>query len=375
MEFHPRIALLHFSWPRFYNQVQAWSMPLIAALPLVFPGKPLAKFFCVAALVLEWYVLIATGARGTMVGVTGALLAAAVFLPATRKTLMQYQLVGLLGGILIYVLVVIGHQHLVGNESAVASAGTPSTPSAAEQVESANKSLDQDEAIQAMGDSSGSFVEPLTGSRVWTTSGRIDMWRGILNDARTHPVLGIGPMNYACTGPINRAGHPHNFPLQFMAEWGIPAVLLLMFTMAMLVFKLASNLRTHHESIAQDSPLAGYYATGVVAALILACLDGALVMPASQVNGLLVCGCLLGLVTHKPIRRPAKQGSIAPAPLVLVLALVVSFAFLAFARQEIAVAIVRWEETPVMDRGIPRLWQNGKVCRLYQEEGNRDSER
>ncbi|HLF29485.1 MAG TPA: O-antigen ligase family protein [Xanthomonadales bacterium] len=369
MEFHPRIALLHFSWPRFYNQVQAWSMPVIAALPLVFPGRPLAKFFCVAALVLEWYVLIATGARGTMVAITGALLAAAAFLPAIRKTLIGYQLAGLFGAIFIYALVVFGHQQLVSNEPAGVPASPHSALSKAEPGQSQQKSVDhsadQAAAIRALGERSESFTEPLTGERIRTSSGRIAMWRGILRDAQAHPLLGIGPMNYACKGPIYRAAHPHNFPLQFMAEWGMPAVLLLMFTAVVLLFKLAVTLRTPDASFVQSAPLAAYFATGVLAALILACLDGVLSMPASQVTGVLVCGCLLGLLPG----WTANKGSSAKALLVLTLALAVSFAFLAFARQEISVAELRWEQTPVMDRAIPRLWQNGKVCALYQQSG------
>lgn len=369
MEFHPRIALLHFSWPRFYNQMQAWSIPLIAALPLVFPGKPLAKFFCVITLVLEWYVVIATGARGTMVGVAGALLAAAAFLPAIRKPLIQYQLAGLIGAFLIYALVVIGHQQLVSNDPAGGPVSSHSASSEAEPGQSADQvaehTADWAAAIQALGDSSGSFTEPLTGKRVRTSSGRIAMWRGTFQDARTHPLLGIGPMNYACQGPIYRAGHPHNFPLQFMAEWGIPALLLLLFTAGALLFKLAETLRTPDTSFVQPAALAGYFATGVVAAMILAGLDGVMTMPASQVTGVLVCGCLLGLLPG----WSANKGSSAKALLVLTLALAVSFAFLAFARQEISVAELRWEQTPVMDRGIPRLWQNGKVCRLYREAG------
>ncbi len=381
MEFHPRIALLHFSWPRFYNQVQTWSMPVIAALPLVFPGRPLAKFFCVAVLMLEWYVVIATGARGTMVGLAGALLAAAAFLPAIRKTLIQYQLAGLFGAVLIYALVVFSHQQLLDNQPAAILAGSHPASSAAEPGESADQAEDRSAAIQAMGDSSGSFNEPLTGQRVWTSSGRIAMWRGTFQDARTHPLLGIGPMNYACTGPLYRAGHPHNFPLQFMDEWGIPAVILLLITAAALFFRLASVLRKPGAAFVRNAPLAGYFATAMLAAMILACLDGVMTMPASQVTGVLVCGCLLGLLPGRVAKSQSgnteggNSQSTIKAAAVLTLAIIAAIAFLAFARHEITVAEVRWTQTPVMDRGIPRLWQNGKVCRLYQEQGNPDSQR
>jgi len=376
LEFHPLIALLHFSWPRFYNQVQTWSIPIIAALPLVFPGRPLAKFLCVAALALEWYVVIATGARGAMVSVVAGLIMAGFYLPDIRKGLIKYQIFGLMIAVVIYGLVVLGHQQLAIKHSDDPLAKAVAAPQGEAEPGTANDAV----SGPTMGESSGSFVEPLTGQRVVTSSGRIDMWIGTLQDARTHPLLGIGPMNYACTGPIYRAGHPHNFPLQFMDEWGIPAVILLLITVAALFFRLASVLRKPGAAFVRNAPLAGYFATGMLAAMILACLDGVLVMPASQVTGVLVCGCLLGLLPARPgfsqsgisQSSHSQRGNSQPtvtAAAVLTLAIIASIAFLAFARHELSVAEVRWTQTPVMDQGIPRLWQNGKVCALYQQAG------
>jgi hypothetical protein len=381
VEFHPRVALLHFSWPRFYNQVQSWSIPVIAALPLVFPGKPLAKFFCVAALALEWYVVVATGGRGSMIGVGGALLIAAIFLPAIRKTLIQYQISGLLGAMLIYGLVVFGHQQLAGGGFNTHSEPALSAPPAAapghtdDQAQAIIRGAEDGAAIVQDAPvprrpgmaGSGRFLEPLTGPRVWTSSGRIAMWRGTLQDARTYPLLGIGPMNYACTGPLYRAAHPHSFPLQFLAEWGIPALLLLLPVAGFLLLALFRTLRIPQ---AGSPPLAGFLATALLAAAIHACLSGVLVMPASQVAGVLVGGWLLGTL---PPAQASPRHSQLPASMALhvalLLGLALSIALLAFARQEIAVSELRLEQTAVMDRGIPRLWQNGKVCRLYREAG------
>jgi hypothetical protein len=361
VEFHPRVALLHFSWPRFYNQVQSWSIPVIAALPLVFPGKPLAKFFCVAALALEWYVVVATGGRGSMIGVGGALLIAAIFLPAIRKTLLQYQISGLLSAMLIYGLVVFGHQQLAGGGFGNHSESALSAP----RADAPGQTADQAQASQGTEDSSR-FLEPLTGRRVWTSSGRVAMWRGTLQDARTHPLLGIGPMNYACTGPIYRAAHPHSFALQFLAEWGIPAFLLLLPVAGFVFLGLFRTVRKPQPCSAPVMPLAGFLATALLAAAIHACLSGVLVMPASQVAGVLVGGWLFGTL---PPAQASLRHSQLRASMVLLASLALSLALLVFARQEIAVSALRLEQTAVMDRGIPRLWQNGKVCRLYREAG------
>ncbi len=91
-------------------------------------------------------------------------------------------------------------------------------------------------------------------------------------------------------------------------------------------------------------------------------------MPASQVTGVLIGGWLLGLLP-----TPAGVSTrVRPSSLVLITGLALSIALLAFAGQEMRVAAIRWEQTPVMDLGIPRLWQNGKVCRLYRDVGFKD---
>ena len=362
MEFHPRIALLHFSWPRFYNQVQTWSIPAITALPLVFPGKPLARLLCAIALAFEWYVVIVTGGRGTMAAVSLAIFAAIVFLPGIRKTLIIYQLAGLMGGLAIYMLVLIGHQNLQ-----LAEFGASVAPDRTLQAERpAHNPAANSAAIQKSADSSGNFLEPVTGARIWTSSGRLGLWRDSLGDVRSHPLLGIGPMNYACSGPIYRAAHPHNFLLQLAGEWGIPALLLLLLLVSFMAVKLVRRLRPPEKNRKDVPPPADFLAIALLAASIHACLSGVLVMPASQVAGILVCGWLLGILPIPAAVRPANLSG----TLVLAAGLSLCIALLVFARHELAVAEVRFGQTPQMDRGIPRLWQNGKVCRLYRNAGS-----
>ena len=359
VEFHSRVALLHFSWPRFYNQVQSWSIPAIAALPLVFPGKPLARLLCTVALALEWYVVIATGGRGTMLSVGLALLLVLVFLLGMRKTMIACQLSGIIAGALIYGIVVLGHQQLPGhpvNRSAAASQSVLTERSLSEPREDEN-------AKRPAADDSGKFMDPLVGQRVWSSSGRIAMWRDALSEIPGSPLLGIGPMAYACTSPINQAAHPHNFPLQFALEWGIPAFLLLAVLAGSWIWKLQKSLCSPGQQEEPDRALAGFFACGVLAALCHACLSGVLVMPASQLTGVLVCGTLVGLV--RP-RNSDGRGATAGGTIFLVCCLLVSLALLEFARKEMAVAAIRLEQTAVMDQAIPRFWQNGKVCRLYR---------
>jgi len=362
VEFNPEIALLHFSYPRFYNQVQTWSIPVITALPLIFPGKPLNRILCVAALGLEWYVMLATGGRGSIASVTTAILLAILILPGIRSTLAVYSAAGLVTGVMIYGLVLMGHHHLRLAPPAVSVQSHKAVTAAGQKP----AEMEKRHIIRDGGDEARRFSEPLTGSRLWTFSGRIPLWRDSLRDAVSHPLLGTGPMNYACTGPLNRSAHPHNFLLQIAGEWGIPALLILLAALARGWIGLWRYLSAGGEANGVETLLAGFLATSLLAASLHACLSGVLVMPASQIAGLLVCGWLLGLLPGPSPDRRKQMSTVV----LLASGLAMGITLLAFARQELAVAELHWQQTAILDRGIPRLWQNGKVCGLYMEHGD-----
>jgi len=361
VEFNPRIALQHFSWPRFYNQVQSWTMPAIAALPFVFPRKRLVWLFCLLALSLHWYVVIATGGRATAVSVVGAVTIAAVLWPLARKRLLAINAVGLLLGILVYALVLLGHWNLSVSRANQAEPNRSGIES--------SQSTQQENTGQDSAEEDGKFISAITGDRMKTSSGRTEMWRGSIQDTKAHPWLGIGPMNYACKGPVYRAAHPHSFPIQFLSEWGIPAFLLMLSVALFIAFRLVITLRAEKrtENGQPVDALQLALATSLISAAICACLDGVLIMPASLVAGILMVGWIIGTsgtATPQFAQLPARK--VTPI-IFLVFALAISLLFLSFARQEIAIHEQSLEATPLMDRLIPRLWQNGKVCAIYQD--------
>ena len=79
-EFSYDQALIHFAHPRFYNQLQTWSIPVLAALPLLFPNKRWIKIGCVILIGLQWFLVIAFAARGTTVGLLTAMVFIALWL-------------------------------------------------------------------------------------------------------------------------------------------------------------------------------------------------------------------------------------------------------------------------------------------------------
>jgi len=205
----------------------------------------------------------------------------------------------------------------------------------------------------------------LTGDRMTSSSGRIAMWKGSWSDTLENPLLGIGPMNYACKGPVYRAAHPHSFPMQFLSEWGIPAFLLLLAICLFVTLSLFRQMKDQEPVSNSTGFLQIALLTGLLAAAIHACLSGVLVMPASQVAGTLLCGWLLGSIDSAPKTVATRKYS---ALGYLAFPLVLSIIFMLFAISEIRLHEQRLSETASMDKLIPRLWQNGKVCVLYQNQ-------
>jgi hypothetical protein len=350
LEFNFRISLLHFSWPRFYNQVQSWSVPVIAALPLLFSRYALAKVLSVLVLGLHWYVILMTGARGSFVSLAAAFAFALIFLPAVRRPLLQWQLSGIVLGALIYGGVLLSFQAMTEAETVAATQSSQQ----AEGRPRAGFYGNEDEQTSA-------FLAQSVGRPLLDPMGRTGMWRVTLRDARAHPLLGIGPMNYVCTSPTH-IGHPHNFPLQVAAEWGIPAALAICGLFAALLLGAATRIRRGVFTYPADAVLAGLLLTGVLAAALHACLSGVLVMPASQVTGLLVGGMLLGLM---PLRAaglpvPVRQRAFLPG-----FGLLLAAGLLVLGAQELRTTTERAVLLRPGEDMRPRIWQDAKVCRLY----------
>jgi hypothetical protein len=189
--------------------------------------------------------------------------------------------------------------------------------------------------------------------------GRNWMWRQTLVDARNHPLLGIGPMNYVCTSPAY-IGHPHNFPLQLAAEWGIPVALAVCLLFMALLLQSVMTLRRELTDSAAPAALPGLLLIGVLAAALTACVSGVMVTPASQVAGLLVCGLLLGI---------APGNAIAPAPtaqrFVFIPGVILALALLVLGAHELRTMPERSLQMRPGEDKWPRIWQDAKVCRLY----------
>jgi hypothetical protein len=350
VEFNFRISLLNYSWPRFYNQVQSWMVPVLTVMPALFVRSRLARALCLLVLGLQWYIIMMTGARGAFVSIAGAFFLVAIFIPILRKHLLTWQLAGFVFGALIYAAVAFSFQ-----------APAPDIPDdtlqqQAQQEAGANRRggfYGNEEGTK------GGFLAQSLGRPMANTSGRSWMWKIAIQDAVNHPLLGIGPMNYVCTSSVNM-GHPHNFLLQTAAEWGIPVALAFGFLFLYLLAAAIPYWRRQKREEPSDQLLGCLLLTGLVSAALYSCLSGVMMMPASQVTGLLLCGMLLGLVPLQGDGRasPAARTSFIPAVLA-------SVALLALSWHELSTLEERAALLRPGEDMHPRIWQNAMVCRLY----------
>ena len=172
-------------------------------------------------------------------------------------------------------------------------------------------------------------------------------------------------MNYVCTSQ-KRIGHGHNFPLQLAAEWGIPVALAVGFIFLYLILRISQSIRQKEFSGPEDTIIAGLLFSGVLAAALHACLSGVMVMPASQVTGLLICGMLMGLYPTAPAKRTIRYLHWGLIP-----GLLLTVGLLGLGAYELQTMKIRADLLEPGASRWPRIWQDAKVCTLYvvQNEG------
>ena len=293
-----------------------------------------------------------TGARGSFVAIGAASFFALIFLPPIRSCLLKWQIAGFVLGALIFALVMFSF------ETGDAADGTTEPKSDSIQ-HSVGREADRKASGARLTGGKSSFFRQSLGRPMVHTSGRTWMWSVTVRDARNNPLLGIGPMNYVCTS-TERIGHPHNFPLQLAAEWGIPVALVVCAIFLFLLWRISRSIRQNEFASPDDTVIAGLLFTGVLAAALHACLSGVMVMPASQVTGLLICGMLLGMYPTAPGERVGRALHWGFIP-----GLIMTISLLGLGAYELQTMKSRAELLNPGESMWPRIWQDAKVCTLY----------
>ncbi|MDP1674410.1 MAG: O-antigen ligase family protein, partial [Burkholderiales bacterium] len=253
--FNTRELYPNFSNLRFFGHIQTMLIPFLL-LPAMWWG--ITRVRCIALCIVPaiwWMLVVGSGTRGTWIALLIGVIAVSIYGKSIGRRWIKWQFAGLLIGLVLYVLFVVLvprwlEQHVW-------------------------------------------FLH--RGGEIMTLSLRDVLWRDAVDRALQHPLLGMGPMHYAYSATAVGA-HPHNAVLQWMAEWGMPATLLLIGVFAAAGLSYATFVGRRVE--VADSRSAQFQVALLAAlsgASAQAMVDGVLVMPVSQTLLALLCGWAMGL--------------------------------------------------------------------------------
>jgi len=261
---------------RFLNHVQTVTLPLLGLL-ICRSKNGKQKLFAWTVTSAWWALFFVSAGRGTLFGLMAGLCATWFYLRSDAKpwyrAMLWSGLIGLGVHLLFYILVPL-------------SLG-----------------------LQPFG-----FLFSVVGRTIENPdSSRWPLWVRAWEIMFAHPWLGAGPLHFAHFGRDLQIGaHPHNWVLQIASEWGIPALLCLVASIA-LGFKklLATRQYLAPADVKNHLTLAAWLTTGV-AILVDGLVSGLIVMPTSQLWIALYIGCAWGWVVSI---TPAKNQASLRLPL------------------------------------------------------------
>ncbi|HBO4346178.1 TPA: O-antigen ligase family protein [Pseudomonas aeruginosa] len=126
------------------------------------------------------------------------------------------------------------------------------------------------------------------------------LWRDAWGMFVAHPLLGVGPMHFSAV-PNSVGAHPHQMLLQWFAEWGGVAGLLVVGLMTLGLLRGARYLRE------QGDPMDAGLWLALVSVLVLAQVDGVFVMPFTQTVLALLVGIAMARWSKPVAPSPAQR--------------------------------------------------------------------
>lgn len=224
-----------FSNPRFLNQFQALSLPVLGYLFFEYRRQhfPYAKALAgviFISLLTQWVIAFTLGGRGLWLALTVSNLMLIGFFPRYWRLLVAQLIAGLLAWLLYYLMFTVVPEHLG------------------------------------------------TSPRLWDNlrsglSSRETIWQLAWDMFKAHPWLGAGPMHFSAS--INAvAAHPHQIILQWLAEWGLLATAA---AISLAGWGMLSGLKYIRQ--AKSTALDAVLWMSILNALVLAQVDGVFVMP------------------------------------------------------------------------------------------------
>lgn len=238
---------------RFFGQFQTMTLPLLT-VAVICAQSTLHRWSAFALLSGWWMLSITSGTRGTWLALAVAFVAVWLLGRQSGRSLVRWQLAGIAVGLILYVLLFFAMPYALGNVP---------------------------ELINRL----PAFTSLSLRDVLWT-----EAWRMIC----AHPLLGVGPMHFAAV-PNGVGAHPHNAVLQIAAEWGVPAMLMLLALVAIGFWRFVKMLCATKDEISFGNVLRFALFAALVAAATQSLVDGVIVMPYSQVMLMVIAGWSMGI--------------------------------------------------------------------------------
>ncbi len=255
-------AYLGFANIRFLNQHQTWTLPLLVVAPALLAGRSRVLRGAFYGLASVWWMLVlASGGRGTPLAMGTAFAFAALAYRRAAWPWLKRQLMTLLAGGVLFL-----------------------------------------SCFKAVAVTQSSMME----RAVMRGGLRIPAWNEALDMMAAFPLLGVGPMHFGYHPYGSTFAHPHNVALQWAAEWGLPAALLVFGLVAWGLWTWVQRVR---QDICTEKGLSGAPSASATMRIALtgalvaggthALLSGLAIMPLSQLLMVMVLGCAWGLSRNK----------------------------------------------------------------------------
>ena len=376
-----KVVKLDFTNPRFFGQLQSWTLPLLAFPVIYFWQRAKYLFSMLAMLVLaSWYtLLIFSETAGSWLGVFGASITLLLIFRKAALSWIKVQALAMLLGIFMYWSIVNTEKSAFDIDPTLFWSITILSL----VVLTYFASRLQNKVLWKVGKETLSVLSILLIAVIFSLAyisieiisdivqlvynffltdivgdGRWIMWRSSLELSFQNPWLGIGPHHFS---HYMKAGHPHMSLLQLLVEYGWPFFILLV---SLIIWGFVSwckgvlnRIDTHTKT--RDIALTA----ALVSAFLHSLVSGIIVMPLSQFMLILVVGWVMGihysdsrkmLINHYPIKS-----------ILLTLGmLVVSIIFVASIQPEVQLilqgpygGIIEFKYDPTMFH--PRFWHQG----------------
>ncbi|MEN9432437.1 MAG: hypothetical protein RLZZ422_26 [Pseudomonadota bacterium] len=302
-----------FSNIRFYAQFISWTIPFILAFISTHPQAKYKSLMWTVTILSTGLVLL-SGTRAFILGILFSLLSIYWLVPQLAKQYFKVNIINMLAALVIYITMVFIIPY----------------------------SFDIDNTTLLMQN---------IGRDMTNSSGRLEIWLITLRVFLENPYFGVGPMMLALEGTYTGVAHPHNMPLQILAEWGG--------IMAFLIFTLLVYLALSWKKLLFLTPpernlLAFPISASISSALAVSMVDGIIVMPVSLIYLCLMLGLANALwVSWTPdtLRFNINKywAVILYAP-ILVLTVITTYQWL-------------YPDLLALGASHPRFWQNGILIR------------